>query len=258
MLIGPFPLGTPVGARGVDDARRYRRHRRRADRVAGRHTDAQRGADVGCSGSYVPASGTCDVRAAAPSAVTRPPLVRERDRLRAGPEARGSAVCVAPSVGVAGDGRRSTRRGPGRSLDDPVGFDAAESEPSAFVAVTRTRMRIPTSMSRSRYVVPVAPPIVRQLEPSRPHRRSGSAASGTRTTSASSRTTSPPFAVSVRPRPAVRRCSARPCCSVVRAPPPNRSPAGAPLSVQPRRRQARRHAEAVALPVAAFSFLVDA
>ena len=39
-------------------------------------------------------------------------------------------------------------------LDEPwtmaVGFDAAESEPSAFCAVTRTRMRKPTSASRRR------------------------------------------------------------------------------------------------------------
>ena len=114
----------------------------------------------------------------------------------------GFAVCVAPSVGEPEIVGWSTTRGLAEPWTIPVGFDAAESEPSAFVAVTRTRIRIPTSASRSRYVVPATgrPPMGAQLEPSRrPTVGRDSAASGTRTTSASEPDHVPRFAVSVRP-----------------------------------------------------------
>jgi len=47
-----------------------------------------------------------------------------------------------------------------------VGFDAAVREPSAFIAVTRTRIREPTSALVSRYLSPVAPEMIVQLPPS--------------------------------------------------------------------------------------------
>ena len=78
----------------------------------------------------------------------------------------GFAVSVAPSVGEPEIVGGSTTRGPAEPWTIAVGFDAAESEPSAFVAVTRTRMRMPTSAFAGRYVVPVAPPMPAQLEPS--------------------------------------------------------------------------------------------
>jgi hypothetical protein len=48
----------------------------------------------------------------------------------------------------------------------PVGFDAAVRDPSAFVAVTRTRMRDPTSALARRYRSVVAPEMIVQLPPS--------------------------------------------------------------------------------------------
>src|SRR5512134_24996 len=47
-----------------------------------------------------------------------------------------------------------------------VGFDATVWDPSAFEAVTRTRMRNPTSAARSVYCEPVAPDTMAQLPPS--------------------------------------------------------------------------------------------
>ncbi len=57
-----------------------------------------------------------------------------------------------------------------------VAFEAALCVPSLFVAVTRKRMRKPTSPEVRTYVVPVAPEIVGQFEasgrpPSEPQRR---------------------------------------------------------------------------------------
>jgi hypothetical protein len=80
----------------------------------------------------------------------------------------GSAVCVAPSIGDPEIVGGTTLRGLAEPWTTAVAFDTAESEPSAFVAVTRTRIRIPTSASRRRYVssAPAEPPIGAQLEPS--------------------------------------------------------------------------------------------
>ncbi len=47
-----------------------------------------------------------------------------------------------------------------------VGFDADVCEPDEFVAVTRTRIRDPTSAEVRTYVVPVAPAMFVQLLPS--------------------------------------------------------------------------------------------
>ena len=62
----------------------------------------------------------------------------------------GSAVCVAPTTGEPEIDGGTRFRGLAEPWTTAVGLDTAVSEPSAFEAVTRTRIRIPTSASRSR------------------------------------------------------------------------------------------------------------
>jgi len=80
----------------------------------------------------------------------------------------GSAVWVAPTIGDPEIVGGWTFRGLADPWTTAVGLDTALSEPSAFVAVTRTRIRTPTSALRSRYVVPepAGPAMGAQFEPS--------------------------------------------------------------------------------------------
>jgi hypothetical protein len=55
--------------------------------------------------------------------------------------------------------------GAGCFFTTAVGTDVACAEPSAFVAVTRTRMVLSASGFLSTYVLSVAPPMFEQLPP---------------------------------------------------------------------------------------------
>jgi hypothetical protein len=52
-----------------------------------------------------------------------------------------------------------------------LGVVLAARLPEPFVAITRARMRLPTSAAPGRYVLPVAPAIVLQLPPVASQRR---------------------------------------------------------------------------------------
>jgi hypothetical protein len=78
----------------------------------------------------------------------------------------GLAVCGWPSTGEPEIVGGVTLVGLAAPRTSAVGFDAALSEPWAFVAVTRTRSRRPTSPLRTWYVLPSAPPMGGQFEPS--------------------------------------------------------------------------------------------
>jgi hypothetical protein len=61
--------------------------------------------------------------------------------------------------------------GPGFAFTTAVGTEVAEFEPSAFFAVTRTRIVLATSTVFKTYVLSVAPLIEAQLPPSLSQRR---------------------------------------------------------------------------------------
>ena len=125
------------------DRRLGRDHRRRAERVPSRDVEADLVArrprtSAGSCATRRPA----DRRALAALRVAAQPAVRERDR-RAPVHVPGSAVTTWPTTIVPRPtGGDVFTGGP---TTTPVGFDAAVREPSAFVAVTRTRIRKPTS-----------------------------------------------------------------------------------------------------------------
>jgi hypothetical protein len=80
----------------------------------------------------------------------------------------GSAVSVRPTCGVPPiDGAVAFRGAPAVAAErtTSVAFDVALAEPSAFAAVTRTLIRLPTSACRSVYRLNVAPEIAAQPSP---------------------------------------------------------------------------------------------
>src|SRR6476659_8981645 len=87
---------------------------------------------------------------------------------RAGSETSLTSTVPVPDVGqpfVEGGG------GPGFAFTTELGTDVDDAEPSAFLAVTRTRIVLPTSTVLRTYVLSVAPLIDEQLPPFESQRR---------------------------------------------------------------------------------------
>ena len=82
----------------------------------------------------------------------------------------GEAVSVVPTTGDDGEIVGSERFFGGAALTTAVGKEVPGAEPSGVIAVTVTRIVLPTSDADNRYVPPVAPGMFVQPEPEPPQR----------------------------------------------------------------------------------------
>src|SRR5688500_10970245 len=111
------------------------------------------------------------------------PVTGARDRISVGSNctcemtSRFGSATLEAGIDVSPPGRRMAPAGlPGgsgfvRETTTGVGCETAEAEPSAFVALTRTRTVLSTSAVRTRYVDPVSRGMFAQLVPSALQRR---------------------------------------------------------------------------------------